>query len=82
MVHGDVQGVFFRDSLRREAERLGVAGWVRNRDDGTVEAWLEGSAGPVEELVAWAAHGPSHADVTRLSVDEERVTGCAGFAVR
>lgn len=82
VVHGRVQGVFFRDSMRREAERLGVAGWVRNRDDGTVEAWLEGPAGAVEELVAWAGHGPERAEVTRVSVDDERVTGCDGFAIR
>ena len=81
VVHGRVQGVGFRESLRREAERHGVAGWVRNRRDGTVEAVLHGEAVAVEEVVAWAGHGPPSAQVT--SIDVEPDTGTyAGFQHR
>ncbi len=69
VVHGDVQGVWYRGSMQREARRLGVGGWVRNNPDGTVEAEIEGEAGAVEALVAWAHRGPSLARVTRVRVD-------------
>ncbi len=77
-----MQGVFFRDSARREASRRGVAGWVRNRDDGTVEAWFEGDAGDVEALVEWARGGPPRAQVERVEVEEVAPEGLSGFAVR
>lgn len=80
--HGRVQGVFFRDSVRREAERRGVAGWASNQADGTVEAVFEGSAEDVEALVALCRAGPGHADVERLDVAEEPPEGLAGFEVR
>jgi acylphosphatase len=67
---GDVQGVFFRDSARREAQRLGVVGWVRNRADGRVEAHLEGPPDAVAQLVAWFRDGPRHALVEDLRVTE------------
>jgi len=57
-VTGRVQGVGYRDALRREASRLGVSGWVRNRQDGSVEALLQGEAARLDELVAWARRGP------------------------
>lgn len=82
VVHGQVQGVFFRDSTRREAERLGVAGWVTNRDDGTVEALFEGGADAVERLVAWCRDGPPHATVERVDVQDAAPEGLGGFAVR
>jgi acylphosphatase len=82
VVHGNVQGVFFRDSTREEAERRGVAGWVRNRSDGTVEAVFEGDPGAVEALVEFAGAGPSRADVERVDVDEEDPEGLGGFDVR
>ena len=69
VVHGRVQGVGFRESLRREAQRHGVAGWVRNRRDGTVEAMLHGEVAAVEALVAWAGHGPPAAQVTSIEVE-------------
>jgi acylphosphatase len=69
VVHGDVQGVWYRGSMQREARRLGVGGWVRNNFDGTVEAELEGDPAAVEALVAWSRHGPSLARVTRVEVD-------------
>ena len=83
VVHGNVQGVFFRDSTEREAESKSVAGWVRNRDDGTVEAVFEGDPGAVEALVDFTRSGPSRADVQRVDVfDEEEPEGLADFSVR
>jgi acylphosphatase len=67
-IHGLVQGVGFRYSLHREAVRLGLAGWVRNRRDGTVEAVVAGPAPAVEALVAWAHRGPPSARVDRVEV--------------
>jgi acylphosphatase len=77
-----VQGVFFRDSTRREAERLGVAGWARNTADGTVEVVLEGGEDAVEAMLAFLRDGPGHASVTRLDVTEEEPEGLSGFSVR
>lgn len=79
---GRVQGVFFRDSTRREANRLGVTGWVRNRPDGTVEAHAEGAPEAVEALVRWAREGPRHADVDDVRVSEAEPAGCTRFEVR
>ena len=67
-IHGRVQGVYYRDSMRREAGRLAVAGWVRNREDGTVEAVVQGEAAAVEALVRWAHEGSEHARVERVTV--------------
>ena len=66
VVYGDVQGVGFRYFLMREAQRLGLRGWVRNRDDGTVEFVAEGSRSDLESLKQAAAHGPSMARVERV----------------
>lgn len=82
VVHGRVQGVFFRDSARRAAGSRGVSGWVRNRSDGTVEAWFEGSEDGVGSMVAWARSGPSRASVERVDVDEVSPEGLSGFDVR
>jgi acylphosphatase len=79
---GRVQGVFFRDSLRREAEAKGVAGWARNRSDGAVEAVLEGSAEAVGRLVDFCRTGPSRAEVDDVEVNEEKPEGLSGFAIR
>lgn len=68
MIHGRVQGVFFRDSMRREAQRLGVAGWVRNRIDGSVEATVYGEPAAVDAIVCWARHGPQLAQVEKVEV--------------
>ena len=70
VAHGRVQGVWFREGMRQEAQRLGVAGWVRNRSDGTVEAVVQGSPAAVEAIVAWARRGPEAAEVARLDVAE------------
>jgi acylphosphatase len=82
VVHGYVQGVFFRDSVRRLAQRYGVAGWVTNRPDGAVEAVFEGEEDAVERLVAFSREGPRGAQVERVEVSEEEQEGLSGFAVR
>ncbi len=82
VAHGRVQGVFFRDSVRAEAESVGVAGWVTNRDDGAVEAVLEGEPGAVERVVAFCRDGPSHAQVGEIEVSEEESEDLRGFEVR
>ena len=79
--HGRVQGVFFRDTLRRAARREGVAGWAANRPDGTVEAVLEGDAEAVERLVELCRGGPGHAEVAQLDVTDEEPEGLSGFDV-
>jgi acylphosphatase len=82
VVHGRVQGVFFRDTTRRTAEGQRVVGWVRNNPDGTVEAAFEGAPDAVERVVAWCGTGPESALVTRVEVFDEPVEGLSGFAVR
>jgi acylphosphatase len=82
VVHGRVQGVFFRDSTRQRAHAAGVAGWVANRPDGTVEAVLEGDADAVEALVRWLQEGPRGADVERVEVEDGEPEGLTGFDVR
>ena len=82
VVHGLVQGVFFRDTVRRHAQSRGVAGWVRNNRDGTVEAVFEGEPEAVERLVSFAHEGPSGAVVERVDVVDEEDEGLSGFAIR
>lgn len=81
VVHGRVQGVFFRDATRRLAERHRVAGSVRNTTDGTVEAVFEGPTSAVEELVAFCEKGPHGAAVERVEIYEESPDGLRGFSV-
>lgn len=81
VVHGLVQGVFFRDSCRREARAAGVTGWVRNARDGTVEALFEGPEDAVQRMLDWAAHGPPYARVDQVEVTEEQPTGHTSFAI-
>ena len=82
VVHGLVQGVFFRDTVRRHAQSRGVAGWVRNNPDGTVEAVFEGEPEAVERLVAFVHEGPSGAIVERVEVADEEDEGHTGFSIR
>jgi acylphosphatase len=82
IVHGNVQGVFFRDSTEQEASSKGVSGWVRNRDDGAVEAVFEGDDEAVDALVEFCRSGPSKADVEDVEVAEEEPEGLDGFSVR
>lgn len=81
VVSGRVQGVYFRENARRRAEAAGVAGWVRNRADGTVEAVFEGEREAVERLVAFCEQGPRGARVDRVDVAAEQPQGVAGFRV-
>jgi acylphosphatase len=82
VVTGRVQGVFFRDSCEREANRLGVRGWALNREDGRVEAVFEGEPDAVEEVIEWARTGPAHAYVTNIEVVDEQPAGESGFQIR
>ncbi len=72
IVHGFVQGVWFRQSTKDTAERLGVRGWVRNLPDGSVEAVFEGEKKKVEEIVAWCHRGPSGAQVSSVEIAWEQ----------
>lgn len=82
VVHGHVQGVFFRDSVRRLARQRGVTGWVANRADGAVEAVFEGEPDAVERLVELCRAGPRGARVDSVDVVDEEPEGLSGFAVR
>ena len=82
VVRGDVQGVFFRDSCAREARSHGVAGWVRNRADGRVEAWFEGESSPVENLVRWCRQGSRQARVDGVDVTEESPASLDDFRIQ
>ncbi|HSH54564.1 MAG TPA: acylphosphatase [Methylotenera sp.] len=71
VIHGRVQGVFYRDSMRIEAQRLGVNGWVKNRSDGSVEAAVHGDSVAVDALVRWAQRGPELALVERVEIEPD-----------
>lgn len=73
-IHGHVQGVFYRESMRQRAEELGITGWVRNRADGSVEAVVQGVAESVREITAWARKGPPQARVVRVEIDSVATT--------
>lgn len=81
VVHGLVQGVGFRVSMAAEARRLGVAGWVRNRADDTVEALVEGPEDAVAALAAWARHGPRYAYVERVDEEAAEPEGATAFTI-
>jgi acylphosphatase len=82
IVHGRVQGVYFRASTVEEARNAGVRGWVRNLPDGTVEAVFEGAGEDVDEILAWCGRGPRHARVERVEVFEEGALGEEAFRAR
>jgi acylphosphatase len=82
VIRGRVQGVWFRESMRREAESLGIAGWVRNRADRTVEALVEGTPEAIEAIVRWAHRGPDTAEVTAVDETMVPVANLAGFEKR
>jgi acylphosphatase len=83
VVRGRVQGVWFRGAMQEEAWRLGVAGWVRNRADGAVEAEIEGEPSMVDALVAWARQGPPGARVSGVETQAiESLGERGGFAIR
>lgn len=82
LVSGRVQGVYYRDTCRRVAVGAGVGGWVRNLDDGRVEAVFEGPLEAVERLVAWTRQGPAEASVSGVEIHAEAPEGLAVFAIR
>jgi acylphosphatase len=82
VISGLVQGVWFRDSCQREARRLGIAGWVRNREDLRVEAVFEGPEDAVEAMISWSRQGPPRARVSSVAITPEPVEGEVGFTVR
>ena len=82
IIHGRVQGVFFRDTVRRKAESRNVAGWVSNRPDGAVDAVFEGEPDAVESMLRFCREGPRGATVERVDVTEEEPEGLSGFAIR
>lgn len=82
IVHGLVQGVWFRESCRRQALELRLAGWARNRPDGTVEAVFEGREEDVARAVSWCRAGPPAAEVTSVDVSPQAPEGIRGFSVR
>jgi acylphosphatase len=81
LISGRVQGVGFRESCRHEAQRIGVAGTVRNLADGSVEAVLEGTPPAVDRMIAWCHRGPRSADVRHVDVAHEEPTGTSGFTI-
>jgi len=83
VVHGFVQGVWFRAGTKDEADRVGVTGWVRNLSDGSVEAVFEGKKKNVEAIVGWCHRGPSGATVDKVDIAWEPFTSEFGnFEVR
>ncbi len=82
LVTGRVQGVAFRWSAQRQADRLGLSGWVRNLADGRVEAWIEGEPDAVAAMLSWLERGPSPAHVDRCEALEEAPTAIPGFEIR
>ncbi len=82
IVTGRVQGVAYRASTAHEARALGLAGWVRNRPDGSVELEVEGAPDAVAQLLAWCHRGPSAARVAHVAIVDVAPTGEAGFEIR
>ncbi|MCJ7420824.1 acylphosphatase [Sphingomicrobium astaxanthinifaciens] len=81
-ITGKVQGVFYRATTKQEAERRGVAGWVRNCEDGSVEAHVEGSRIALDELVDRLSDGPPAARVAAVEAEDVDPQGCEGFSIK
>ena len=79
-IHGRVQGVYYRASMVQQAQRLGAAGWVRNRADGSVQALVQGPPDVVDALIGWAGRGPAQAQVERVDVGDAAPEAHSGFA--
>jgi acylphosphatase len=75
VIRGRVQGVYFRAAAQREARRLGVTGWIKNRPDGSIELVAEGDEDAIKELSTWTAHGPSTARVDHVDTRWRGYTG-------
>ncbi len=81
IVSGRVQGVFFRDSCARRARSEGLAGWIRNRADGRVEAWFEGHPQAVDNMLTWCREGPPRAEVDGVEVVDEDPASLSAFRI-
>ncbi len=82
IVHGKVQGVWFRAHTKGMADRIGVRGWVRNLPNGSVEAVFEGEDEKVEEMIKWCHTGSPMANVTKVEVEYEEPRGEKDFSIR
>ena len=80
-VRGKVQGVGFRYSTVREAQRLGIKGWVRNASDGNVEVWAEGSQGQLDLFLKWLSRGPEYSRVDSVKIEDKPPRGHSDFIV-
>ncbi len=80
-IYGNVQGVFFRAFIKEQAEKLNIKGYVRNKEDGSVEAWFEGQSDKVNNMVEKAKQGPKHAVVKRLDTVDESFEGYKKFKI-
>ncbi len=80
-VHGHVQGVFYRANTQKVAQGLGLTGWVKNGDDGSVEIHAEGGKGQLEELIEWCRHGPALAKVSKIDLNWIGPQGLRSFDI-
>jgi acylphosphatase len=80
-IWGRVQGVCFRAATREQAQLRALGGWVRNRSDGSVEAWFEGEPSQIEQMIAWCHRGPEYALVEHVEVTPVEPAGLTGFSV-
>lgn len=80
-IFGIVQGVFFRAFIKEQADKLNVKGYVRNKEDGSVEAWIEGDSSKVDEMIEICKKGPEHGQIKRLDIVDENFQGMKNFKV-
>ena len=80
-IFGTVQGVFFRAFIKEQADKLTVKGYVRNKEDGSVEAWFEGGADKVNKMIEKCKEGPGHSQIKRLDIVDEKVQSMKEFKV-
>lgn len=80
-IYGIVQGVFFRNFVKENADKLGVKGYVRNKNDGSVECWFEGEGENVKKMIELCKEGPKHAVIKRLDEIEEKFHGFKEFKI-
>jgi len=80
-IFGIVQGVFFRNFIKEQAELLNIKGYVRNKEDGSVEAWIEGNSDDVKKMIEKCKKGPKHAVIKRLDVVDENFHGFKDFKI-
>lgn len=82
VIHGRVQGVFFRESTRRQAKQLGLSGWVRNLANGTVETEFQGEQEAVQQMLDWLGQGPTYSRVAQVEIlEQDPVSGELGFII-